>query len=102
MVAGNITIEDLREFRRGLLEEIRTMLSERQAAPVQRWLKAYQLKKVLPLSRAKLQRLRASGKLPCAKFGRALIYDYYDIEKVVNEHKLVQQVEALKNQNRNV
>lgn len=100
-MAGNIiTIEDLKAFKLELLDEIDKKLSQRQPPPpTQRWFKSYQLKKYLPLSKGIIQKLRDSGKLPYSKFGRAIIYDYYDIEKVVAEHKLIPQVTAQKNSN---
>ena len=100
MAGNNITTEDLHAFKLELLEAIDKKLSQRQPAPpAQRWFKSYQLKKHLPLSKGIIQKLRDSGKLPYSKFGRAIIYDYYDIEKVVAEHKLIHQVPAPKNSN---
>src|SRR3989337_4527679 len=79
MATAIISNEDLQTFKLELLEEIKKLLSQRQSAPIaQRWFKSYELKKILPLSHGKIQRLRASGKLPYSKFGRAIIYDYYD------------------------
>ncbi len=93
MATAIISNEDLQTFKLQLLEEIKKLLSQRQSTPIaQRWFKSYELKKILPLSHGKIQRLRASGKLPYSKFGRAIIYDYYDIEKVVAEHKQIPQV----------
>ena len=92
MAEVNITIEDLKAFKLELLDEIDKKLSQRQPPPpTQRWFKSYQLKKHLPLSKGIIQKLRESGKLPYSKFGRAIIYDYYDIEKVVTEHKQIPQ-----------
>jgi len=86
-MSTNITREDLEEFRRELVEEIRKLLSGSQPHGGQRWFKSYELKKIFPLSHGKIQRLRASGQLPHARFGRVLLYDYYDIEKLINAHK---------------
>lgn len=98
MAEINITIEDLKAFKLELLDEIDKKLSQRQPPPPeQRWFKSYQLKKYLPLSKGIVQNLRDSGKLPYSKFGRVIIYDYYDIEKVVAEHKLIPQASAPEN-----
>lgn len=98
MAASIITVEDLNAFKLELLEAIDKKLSQRQPPPpAQRWFKSYQLKKHLPLSKGIIQKLRDSGKLPYSKFGRAIIYDYYDIEKVVAEHKLIPQASAPEN-----
>jgi hypothetical protein len=88
MATNLITREDLHEFRRELLEELKKMLEEQQVLTPKRWFKTYELKRVLPLCNLKLQALRDSGKLPYSRFGKVLIYDYRDIEKLIAEHKV--------------
>ncbi len=97
MADNSITLEDLKAFKLELLEEIDKKLSQRQAAPAQRWIKSYQLNKYLPLSKGIVQKLRDTGKLAFSKFGRAIIYDYYDIEKVIAEHKQIPKATGTKN-----
>lgn len=92
MAENVITIENLQAFKLELLEEIEKKLSQRQPAPpAQRWFKSYQLKKLLPLSHGKIQRLRDTGILPYVKIGSVILYDYYDIEKMVEAHKQIPQ-----------
>lgn len=82
-----ITREDLHTLKTELLRELDKRLSERQ--PVQRWFKSYQVKKLLSISYGKIQRLRASGLLPYSRIGSVILYDYYDIEKMIAEHREV-------------
>ncbi|PZR30307.1 MAG: DNA-binding protein, partial [Azospira oryzae] len=47
MATNIITPEDLQVFKVELLEAIEKLLSQRQAEPVQRWLKSPQVRKLL-------------------------------------------------------
>ena len=85
MADDALTLQQLEAFKQELLEELDKRLSLRQ--PAQRWLKSYQLKKLLSISHGKLQRLRASGALPYHRIGSVILYDYYDIEKMLSAHK---------------
>lgn len=80
-------MEDLYNFKLELLEEIKTLLSQRQAAPPQRWLKSHQVRRLLTLSPGTLQHLRVNGTLPYTKIGGVLYYDATDIEKMLQDGK---------------
>lgn len=87
MATSIITIEDLQDFKLELLEEIKKLLSQRQAAPAQRWLKSHQARRFLTISPGTLQHLRVNGTLPYTKIGGVLYYDAADIEKMLQEGK---------------
>ena len=87
MATSIITIEDLRDFKLELLEEIKKLLSQRQAAPAQRWLKSHQVRRLLTISPGTLQHLRVNGTLPYTKIGGVLYYDAGDIEKMLQDGK---------------
>lgn len=87
MATNIITPEDLQVFKVELLEAIEKLLSQRQAEPVQRWLKSPQVRKLLNLSPGTLQNLRINGTLPFSKIGGVIFYDYEDIERILQERK---------------
>jgi hypothetical protein len=87
MGANIITIEDLQEFKRELIEEIRGLLSQRQTAPQRKWLKSHEVRRLLFISPGTLQHLRVSGTLPYTKIGGILYYDCADIQKMLEDHK---------------
>lgn len=87
MATNIVTTEDLQAFKLELLDEIKKLLSKGQPAPAQRWLKSHQIRKLLNISPGKLYSLRESGILPYSKIGSVLLYDYYDIEKMLQKSK---------------
>lgn len=87
MPTNIITLEDLEIFKQELLQEIKELLSQRQAAPAQRWLKSHQVRRLLTISPGTLQHLRVKGTLPYTKIGGVLYYDAADIEKMLQEGK---------------
>lgn len=87
MATSIITIEDLHNFKLELLDEIKKILSQRQAVPAQRWLKSHQVRRLLTISPGTLQHLRVNGTLPYTKIGGVLYYDAADIEKMLQDGK---------------
>lgn len=82
-----ITVGDLEDFKADLLLNIRNMLSEFKGQSVKKWLKTYEIKKLLGISAGTLQNLRDSGKIPFAKIGGTIYYDRDEIEKMLEEMK---------------
>lgn len=87
MAATIITMEDLQTFRQELLEDIRKLLSQLKSEPSDRWFKTHEVRKLLGISQGTLQHLRNSGTLPFTKIGGVILYDYHDIEKMIQDHK---------------
>lgn len=87
MVLDIITLEDLQEFRRQLIEELRQLLSQRQTTPVRKWLKSHEVRRLLTISPGTLQNLRVNGTLPFTKIGGVIYYDYDDIQKMLEQRK---------------
>ena len=77
-----VTKEDLEQFRIQLLEDIRQILTSKDAKLTKPWLKNAEVKKLLDISTNTLQRLRVSGKLRFNKVGGTHYYRYEDIEKL--------------------
>lgn len=82
-----ITPEDLQNFKLELLEEIQKLLSQKYQAPVRKWLKSHEVRRLLTISPGTLQNLRINGTLPFTKIGGVIYYDYEDIQKMLEEHK---------------
>ncbi len=87
MAAEIITTEDLREFKRELLEALGKLLEKHCGEPAKKWLKSNEVRKLLGISPGSLQNLRVNGTLPYAKIGGVILYDYVDIQKMLAEHR---------------
>lgn len=88
MVANIATLEDLQQLRRELVEEIRTLLSERQPqGQGTKWLKSHQVMRLLAISPGTLQHLRVTGVIPFTKVGGVIFYDPQDIENMLQLRK---------------
>lgn len=82
-----LTTDDLREFKIELLTEFKKMLKEQNGQPAKKWLKSYEVKKLLGISPGTLQNLRVNGTLPFTKIGGQMFYDYEDIRKMLEPIK---------------
>lgn len=89
MATTIITPEDLENFKVELLEEIKKLLLKRQPIPTQRWYKSPEVRKLLGISQGTLQHLRVNGTLAFTKIGGVILYDYHDIEKMIQDHRNV-------------
>lgn len=78
-----ITTDDLREFKLELFRELRKMLLEHHGQPAKKWLKSYEIRKLLGISPGTLQNLRVNGQLPFSKIGGVLFYDFEDVRKML-------------------
>jgi excisionase family DNA binding protein len=96
MATNGITQEDLdifrEELKNELLAEIRQIISSPQNKSVteimgKRFLKSYQVQKMLGVSPGTLQNLRINGTLPFAKVGGTILFAYEDIMKVIEQNK---------------
>lgn len=82
-----ITTDDLREFKTELLAEFRKLLKEHHWQPAKKWIKSYEVRKLLGISPGTLQNLRINGTLPYTKMGGVLYYDSQDIQKILESNK---------------
>ena len=79
-----ITIDDLHDFKAELLEDIKNLLKEGSGQPVKKWLKSYEVQKVMGISAGTLQNLRNNDTIQFTKIGGVLYYDYNDIQQMLN------------------
>jgi predicted DNA-binding transcriptional regulator AlpA len=82
-----VTIEDLMILKSDLLGEIRKLLKEASGQPVKKWLKSYEVRKLLGISPGTLQNLRVNGTLPFTKIGGVIYYDQEDIKEMLQSRK---------------
>ena len=85
MPAEIVTTDDLREFKIELIQELKKMLKEHHGQPTKKWLKSYEVRKLLGISPGTLQNLRVNGTLPYTKIGGMMFYDYENIRKTMEE-----------------
>jgi hypothetical protein len=82
-----LTKEDLYEFSKSLLEDIKELLKGKNEQS-KKWLKSTEVRKLLNISPGTLQNLRINGSLTYTKIGGTLYYDNTDIEKLLNKNKV--------------
>ena len=79
-----ITKDDLQQFRTQLINDLRELLTPKEAKLGKPWLKNSEVRKLLNISANTVQRLRIAGKLRSSKVGGIHYYKYEDIEKLLN------------------
>lgn len=85
MSVNILTTEDLREFKKELLEEIRELLKEEKAQIIKKeWLKSSQVMDMLNISSGTLQKFRHNGTLSYTKIGGLVFYEAGQIEKILS------------------
>ncbi len=82
-----VTLGDLQEFKEDLLLSIRTIIQNNAPLPTKRWMKSYEVKKLLNISTGTLQNLRSNGTLPHTKIGGSIYYDADDLNRVLTDRK---------------
>ena len=88
MPATLITTDDLREFKRELLKEIKTIINNQGTQKLKKYLKSSEVMELLQVSPGTLQNLRINGTLPFTKVGGIIYYDAQDIQKVMEDNRV--------------
>lgn len=83
-----ITTDDLRDLKIELLDELRKLFREHHGQPAKKWLKSWEVRKLLGISPGTLQNLRVNGSLPYTKVGGNIFYDYEDIRKMLENNQV--------------
>ena len=87
MPVNILTTDDLKEFKKELLEEIREILNEDKAQVIKKeWLKSSQVMDILNISPGTLQRFRQNGTLSFTKIGGLIFYEAGQIEKILTDN----------------
>jgi hypothetical protein len=82
-----VTLDDLEEFKRELLIGIQAIVSQNASIQPKKWMKTYEVKKMLNISHGTLQTLRNNGTIPFSKVGGIIYYDAIEINKVFEARK---------------
>lgn len=82
-----ITIDDLLQFKKQLLEELLTALKFQINVVPKKWLKSHEVRMLLKISPGTLKTLKSSGIIPYSKIGGMHFYDYKDIEHLLESGK---------------
>ena len=88
MAATIITVEDLKEFKIELLEQIKKIVESQNTASIKKWLKSTEVRKLLNISPGTLQNLRINGTLAYTKIGGTIYYANQDIDKLLENNKV--------------
>lgn len=83
-----LTKEDLEEFKKELLRELKILLCAHLGKPHTRWLKTQEVTDLLKIGKGALQTLRINGTLSYTKLGGTLFYDANEIEELMQKNKI--------------
>ncbi len=83
-----ITVDDLLQFKKQLLDELLTALKSQISVVPKKWMKSHEVRRLLKVSPGTLQTLKSSGIIPYTKIGGIHFYDYEDIQKILEEGKV--------------
>ena len=92
MAANIITTEDLEQFKVELFSELKELIESNVSGiepkdPNQpRWLKSYQVQRLLGISPGTLQTLRINGTIPFTKLGGTILYNQEEIHKLIQSN----------------
>lgn len=83
MAVSILTREDLEQFKTELFAELKSLIPQISTGAQKKWLKSYQVREMLGISRGTLQNLYNTGALPGNRIGGLTFYDYDDIKKLM-------------------
>jgi hypothetical protein len=87
MSVNILTKEDLQQFKMELITEIKQLLSNTTSSNQKKWLKSWEVREMLGISRGTLQNMRDNGTLQATPVGGLMFYDYDDIAKLMEGKK---------------
>ncbi len=82
-----LTKDDLQQFKSELFTELKDLLNNTAPPPKKKWLKSWEVREMLGISRGTLQNLRVNGTLTATQVGGLMFYDYDDIAKLMQGKK---------------
>ena len=77
-----LTKEDLQDFKKELLEDIKNLFHSKVSGQKQ-WLRSAEVRELLNISSGTLRNLRINGTLRYSKVGGTIYYDFQDIKKLM-------------------
>lgn len=88
MATTVLTVEDLQDFKKELLQELKTLFPNQQTALNKKWLKSIEVRKMLSISPGTLQNLRINGTIPYTKMGGVIYYDSEEIQRILVSNRI--------------
>ena len=93
MEVNIITQKDLEQFKDELFQELQQLFQNipqpkesKKSLQQEKWLKSYQVQRMLGISAGTLQNLRINGTIPYSKLGGILLYPTDEITKLINDN----------------
>lgn len=87
MSVNILTREDLHQFKAEFIAEIKELLNHSKPSGQKKWLKSWEVREMLGISRGTLQNMRVNGTLIATQVGGLMFYDYDDIAKLMQGKK---------------
>lgn len=78
-----ITMEDLQQFKKDFLEEMKGIVGQKKENQNKQWLRSSEVRKMLNISPGTLQNLRINGTLPFRKIGGSMFYSKSEIDQIM-------------------
>jgi hypothetical protein len=79
-----VTGQDLERFRQRLIIELEEIIRKQLNITPKKWLRSYEVRKLLKISPNTLQRLKANGKIPYTRMGGVHYFDYEKIRELLD------------------
>ena len=87
MSVNILTKEDLQQFKSDLFTELKDLFTSTTSTAKKKWLKSWEVREMLGISRGTLQNMRTNGTLNATQVGGLMFYDYDDIAKLKKKKK---------------
>lgn len=94
MATTILTIEDLQDFKKELLQELKSLLPAQNNAIQKKWLKSKEIRSMLGISAGTLQTLRINGTIPYSKMGGVIYYDNEEIQRILHANRIKNGLES--------
>jgi hypothetical protein len=78
-----VTIGDLENFRKNLVEEIKSIFKPELRDSEKKWLRSSEVRKLLGISAGTLQNFRIKNLLPYKKIGGIVFYKFEDLKMLL-------------------
>lgn len=83
-----VTLDDLNEFKKSIVQEILSALKIPLQTLPKKWLKSHEVRRLLKISPGTLQNLKNMGVMPYTKIGGVHFFDQEDIQRLLESGKM--------------
>jgi hypothetical protein len=88
MAIDIVTKDDLIEFRSSLLKELTELIGTKKPKEEREWLKTYEIRARIDISKSTLHQLRINGSLAYTRVGHCIYYKYSDLTSLLEKNKM--------------